>query len=65
MTHDHCYYRNIDGLMVHINGNPNMTPDVEEAITKMVRLARNYIWMKKLWDEHILVTLGYDDPYRQ
>lgn len=60
-----CHYRVIDGVQVHINGDPNMSPDVEAALTQLVRLAHNYVGMKRIEKEHTLMTLGYDDPYKQ
>ena len=63
-THN-CHYRVIDGITVHINGDSNMSKETEEAINNMVRLARNYIGMKNLEKEHTLITLGFDDPYKQ
>lgn len=44
-----CQYAFIDGTWVHINGDlSKMDKKALEAITAMVKLARNYAEMKKL-----------------
>lgn len=66
MCKDKCHYRIIDGIQVHINGDPDkMGPEEQAALTHLVRLAHNYIGMKKIEKEHELSVLGFDDPYKQ
>lgn len=42
-----CHYQVIDGVQVHINGNAT-SPDVQEAINSLVKIARNYTKMKDI-----------------
>lgn len=44
-----CQYGTIDGIPVHINGDVSkMGKKEKEALTKLVRLAKNYMEMKRL-----------------
>lgn len=42
-----CRYAIIDGTPVHINGSGDMDKETLAAIEQMVRVAKNYVWMKK------------------
>ncbi len=41
-----CFYTNIDGAIVHINGKGDMDEETMAAIRQMVKVAKNYKWMK-------------------
>ena len=41
-----CHYRVVDGVSVHINGA--VKPEDVEVINQLIRVAKNYVAMKKL-----------------
>src|SRR5678815_4081767 len=49
-----CFYTNIDGDQVHINGNPD--EETMEAITKMVRLAKNKLKQHDMMNPKLIET---------
>lgn len=47
-----CFYTVIDGTPVHVNGDlDKMGSEEKEALAQIVKVAKNYMLMRKLEDE--------------
>lgn len=43
MTKHNSFYFNVDGEWVHMQADPNMTPETEAALVELVRAVRKHI----------------------
>lgn len=59
-----CHYQIIDGVQVHINGDAS-SPDVQEAIESLVKIARNYTKMKDIQKDEQSKTLAIQEKAKE